>query len=49
MECWRDRHAMDSDPPALHGDRMNACIAKPIELEETVAALLATPVATEEA
>jgi signal transduction histidine kinase/ActR/RegA family two-component response regulator len=42
-------NAMDSDRQRCMEAGMNAYIAKPIQVEELVAAVLATPVATEEA
>ena len=42
-------NAMDSDRQRCMEAGMNAYIAKPIDVEELVAAVLATPVATEEA
>ena len=42
-------NAMDSDRERCMDAGMNAYIAKPIQIEELVAAVLATPVTTEEA
>jgi signal transduction histidine kinase/CheY-like chemotaxis protein len=42
-------NAMDSDRQRCMDAGMNAYVAKPIQIEELVAAVLATPVATEEA